>query len=1060
MITGVSDKYTGASVCPECGRTLPPGTGTRLCPNCQTRGPEGIVRLKPQEQSTGGVELAWARLGDYDLYDEVAHGGMGVVYRARQRRLGRTVAVKVLRGGSLAEPEARRRFRREAESAGRLQHPGIVAIHDVGEDQGVCWYSMDYVPGQNLAQRVQQRPLEAQEAAACARQVAEAIHYAHQHGVLHRDLKPSNIMMGLDEAPRVTDFGLARQLEDSTAAGVRLAALTNSGQTMGSPGYASPEQALRGISTIRSDVYGLGAILYHMLTGRPPFVGPTLDSVLLQLMEAEPVPPRRLNPTVPADLETVCLKCLEKQPEQRYASAGDVAEDLRRFEEGNPLQARPVGWAGRGMRWCRRQPALAGLAAALLVAALGGTAGVVSQWSRAERKAEAEAEQRILAQAGERAARLRTYTAGVYAASQALLSEDVGLAGDLLERLVPQKGEEDFRGPEWYVLKDRTRSQDLQVFSGHPWIVACVAASPDGKYLASGGRFVTGWAEQQSTLYVWEPATGRRVFTGPPGMGSVKSLQFSEDGTQLLVSAAGRSVLIPVGDWTRKAGEVAGSFACLAHAHPWLAVTEPKTGRVTIYHRETLKELARLPQSGVQVAFSKDDHWLLVMDGEGRVQLCPIREGPEVDAPRIFASGRRRNAMALSPDNRYLAVCGGPDIMVYDLQQPEGTPPRLLAGHRLDVKNLAFTPQGDQLISTGSDRTIRFWGAGDWQQTGLLRGHRDEVWCIEPDPLGRWLSTGSKDTTVRLWAARPSETLLTPPHYMLRPAVWSGDGHKLLVSVRPNHSHLCDPVLGLMGGVLPFAGETANAGGGWCRFIQRPGRLEWFDDHGSLTRTLVLEGDPARLQEVDSKAWSGDGRVFALAMPGQKVGVWNVETGQRLALMNRPAGNRILPMALSQDGRLLAISASSTSLIKLITVANGSELTLQGHHAPVTSLAFAPDDKQLASGSVDATLRLWDTSDGHAQAVLRGHVQDVNAVAYAPGGRSIASLGNFESVRFWNLETFTEVASLPHPRVGNHLAFSPDGQWLAVNLGDPAERPAPELEQLWFLRTGSAPQPD
>ncbi len=1058
MTAGVPDKATGVPACPDCGRAM--AVGQTICQDCQTRGPEGTARLETPPKPARGEETAWARLGDYDLYDEVAHGGMGVVYRARQRRLGRTVAVKVLRGGSLAEPEARRRFRREAESAGRLQHPGVVAIHDVGEDQGVCWYSMDYVPGHNLAQRVQQRPLAAKEAAACARQVAEAIHYAHQHSVLHRDLKPSNIMMGLDDAPKVTDFGLARQLEDSTAMGTRAAALTSSGQTLGSPGYASPEQALKGMSSVRSDVYGLGAVLYHMLTGRPPFVGPTLDSVLLQLLEAEPVPPRRLNPTVPADLETICLKCLEKQPEQRYASAAAVADDLRRFEAGEPLLARPVGPWGRVVRWCRRRPAMAGLIAALLVAALGGTAGVVSQWQRAERKAAAEERQRMLAQAGERAARLRTYTAGVYAASQALISEDIGLAGDLLDRLVPEKGAEDFRGPEWYVLRERTRSQDLQVFSGHPWIVACVAASPDGKYLASGGRFVTGWAEQQSTWYVWEPATGRKVFSGPPGVGSVKSLQFSADGNRLLVSASGRTRLVTTGDWTRQTGEVSGSYACFAHAHPWLAVTEPGSGTVVLYHSDTLQELARLPQSGVQVAFSKDDRWLMVLNGEGQVRLSPVREGPIIEAPRVIPTGRRRNAAALSPDNRYLAVCGGPDVVVYDLQQPDGSPPRKLTGHRLDVKNLVFTPQGDQLVTTGSDRTVRFWETNQWQQTGLLRGHRDEVWCVEPDPQGRWITTGGKDSTVRLWPARPEEVLLTPPHYMLRPAIWASHGRKFLVAVRPNLSQVCDPVLGLIGKVLPLGGDTAAAGEGWCRFIQRPGRLEWFNDQGEITRTQVLEGDPARFQEIDSKAWSADGRVFALAMPDHKAGVWDVATGRRLALLGRPAGSRTLPMALSPDGSLLAISGSSTSVIKLITVATSHEVILKGHLARVTSLAFSPDGQQLASGSVDATLRLWKTDNGSPHAVLRGHVQDVNAVAYAPGGRTLASLGNFESVRLWNLETATEVATLPHARAGNHLAFSPDGQWLAVNLGDPAERPAPELEELWLLRTGNTPQLD
>jgi len=1009
-----------------------------------------------EEAGDGSGPAAWARLGDYDLYDEIAHGGMGVVYRATQRRLGRQVAVKVLRGGALADPEARRRFRREAESAGRLQHPGVVAVHDVGEDQGVCWFSMDYVPGENLAQRVQQRAMEARAAAACVRKVAEAIQHAHENGVLHRDLKPSNILMGLDDQPKVTDFGLARHLEETT--GWRVAALTHSGQTLGSPGYAAPEQALFGKAAVAADVYGLGAVLYHTLTGRAPFVGPTLDSILLQLRETEPVPPRRLNPTVPPDLETICLKCLEKAPERRYVSAAALAEDLRRFLMGEVLLARPVGLPGKAVRWCRQRPALAGLAAAFFLAAALGTGGVIYQWRRAERKAAAEVWQRELAQKGERAARLRTYTAGVFAASQALLEEDTGRAGDLLEGLIPVPGTEDFCGPEWYLLQNRTRSQDLRVLTGHPWIVACLAASPDGRWLASGGRYVSGWGGEQSTCFVWNPATGEQVFKGKLGMGSVRSLAFTRDGQRLMVSAAGRTGFLQTGTWTEVAPSVSGNYGCLAHGQPWLATTAPNEGEVpgfqgtlVLYHADDLKEIRRYPVWGTQVAFTPDDRFLVVMGLTEDLQVCPV----EGDGPvRRYVSGRRMNAMAVSPDGHWLAACGGSDVQVWDLTAAEGTAPRLLSGHGLDVKGITFAPSGDRLITTGSDRTIRFWDTAEWKAAGVLRGHRDEVWCAQQDPQGHWLATGSKDRTVRLWPVRPLVAAPGPSHKVTQPMVWSRDGKKIMTCLRSGGSRVCDPGQGTGGAEIPITARAADADGTWCRFVEGPGRIEWFDDAGKLVRSVPLEGDPVRFKDIESMAWALESHRFALALPGQKVAVWDTTSGRRVAFLDRPAGGLSLPVTLSRDGRQLAVAGSSAAVALLYVVETGAVQKLIGHFAQITTLAFSPDGRQLASGSVDATIRLWDTATGAAQAVLRGHVQDVNAVAYAPGGHTLASVGNFEAVRFWNLETATEVATLPMNDVTSFLSFSPDGRWLAVNRGSPAGRPSPEMERLLLLPTG------
>ncbi len=382
------------SVCPECAKPLPRGLAAGMCPCC-------LLRL-----TLGGAEKKQT-LGDYEIGDELARGGMGIVYRARQRRLGREVAVKVLRGGEFAGAEAQARFRAEAAAAARLQHPGIVAIHDVGEDAGVLWFSMDLVPGENLAARVREHPLAARDAAQCVQRVAEAVQHAHEHGVLHRDLKPSNILLAPDGQPRVTDFGLARHTTDA-------AELTRTGQMLGSPGYAAPEQAFGGNADARTDVYGLGALLYHLLTGRPPFQGPTVDSILLQLRENDPLPPRQLTPNLPRDLEIIALHCLAKDPANRYATAREVAADLARFLASETIRARPASLADRGWRWCRRHPAIAALLAlvALMTAALViGSLSFARRQERLEHRTALIADARIIRAEGVSGSRTRALVA-------------------------------------------------------------------------------------------------------------------------------------------------------------------------------------------------------------------------------------------------------------------------------------------------------------------------------------------------------------------------------------------------------------------------------------------------------------------------------------------------------------------------------------------------------------------------------------------------------------------------------------------------------------------------
>ncbi len=358
--------------CPQCGAAIDPDAPEGLCPRCLLRLARDLPALDPTEQELES-SFALGHFADYELLSEIGHGGMGVVYQARQKSLDRIVALKMLLGGQFAEASARARFRSEAEITAQLQHPNIVAIHEVGEHDHLPFFTMDYVEGRSLAEVARDKPLTPAAAAGYMVTIARAIAYAHERGVLHRDLKPSNILIDGSDQPRITDFGLAKRLTGSTTS------LTLSGEALGSPNFMPPEQAAGKHKLIGpvSDVYGLGAILYFLVTSRPPFVADNLTAAVRQVQDQEPVSPRMLNPGVPKDLETICLKCLQKEPTKRYQTAGELADELDRFRRGEPILARPVGPAGRVWRWCRRRPALAGLAAAVVaLAAVSTTAAV------------------------------------------------------------------------------------------------------------------------------------------------------------------------------------------------------------------------------------------------------------------------------------------------------------------------------------------------------------------------------------------------------------------------------------------------------------------------------------------------------------------------------------------------------------------------------------------------------------------------------------------------------------------------------------------------------------
>jgi serine/threonine protein kinase/Flp pilus assembly protein TadD len=388
---------------------LRPLNGTAAAGGGITPGPHASAAAAgAHERSQAVVPVCGQRFGDYELLEEIARGGMGVVFKARQHGLQRTVALKMILAGQLATPAEVQRFRLEAEAAAKLDHPNIVPIHDVGAQAGFHFYSMKFIEGSNLASWRLPRPLDRGDQVRVARlllAVAQAVQHAHERGVLHRDLKPANILVDADGQPHVTDFGLAKHVEapsplplspaadeqNTSPASERLgrraaAALpTPSGASIGTPSYMAPEQALGPSNvTTAADIYSLGCIFYELLTGRPPFRAETPLATLLDALERSPRRPAELSPGLDRDLEIICLKCLEKDPHQRYGSARELAEDLNQFVNGDPIRARPVGRFERLQRWCRRQPFQAATLAALLLVVLTAFALVTWQWRRAE----------------------------------------------------------------------------------------------------------------------------------------------------------------------------------------------------------------------------------------------------------------------------------------------------------------------------------------------------------------------------------------------------------------------------------------------------------------------------------------------------------------------------------------------------------------------------------------------------------------------------------------------------------------------------------------------------
>jgi WD40 repeat protein/tRNA A-37 threonylcarbamoyl transferase component Bud32 len=933
--------------------------------------------------------------GPYRILSELARGGMGVVYQAAQPALKREVALKMILTGRLANRADVERFRREAEAAASLDHPRIVPIYEVGEHAGQNYYTMKLVGGGDLGQHADRFRDDPRSAATLMAEVARAVHYAHQRGILHRDLKPSNILLDAQGQPYVADFGLARRLDQTSE-------LTGTGAVLGTPSYMAPEQASgdsRAITTA-ADIYGAGAVLYCLITGRPPQQAPTIPALINGRGRAETPRPSAINPRIDRDLETICLKCLDSEPTARYASCEALAQDLDRWLRREPIEARRIGPRERFWRWCLRNPKLALLAGTtsmlILTLAVGGTATSI----RLDRLAAAERSARERAQQSDDENRWRLVRLYVANGTRLLDQGDPGAAliwfAEALRRDRPEPQIQQMhlaRMAATHRLCPRP-----QAIWPHPAAVMAFSVSPDGQRavtldahgavrlvgvdgndldsgitlllntaatdveLSPDGSTVAA-ASTYGTVRLWD-RDGRPLDAGPPRHGgSVLDLAFSRDGRSILTGCEDGKARI----WDVATGRLLAPP--LEHGGPvrW-AVFSPEGARIATAGVDGSIRL--WTSSGKPMASGSMRH-------EGPIRALEF--SPVPGAPGLLLSASQDGTARLwRPDTCELHV-----------------PP---LKHQLWVFHAAFSPDGQRVVTASHDGTAVIWDVATGRRVnGRIIRHDQAVRSAAFSHDGLRVATAGFDGIARVWDARTGAPLSPPLHH---PAQLLG------VQFDPSGSRLFTS--------------------GWDQTL----RL-WDLKVPGLSSISVA--DRAAVNQI---AMDPAGKRFATAGGDGRVRIRDLASGQERAPQIRHSG-LVHRIEFSPDGQWIA-SASQDGTGRVWNAATGTPRTPPlRHNRAVRQITFTPDGERVATASLDGTAQVWDAATGRKIGPALKHRSAVAFATFSPDGKLLATGAEDGNAWIWDLATGRELfPPMRHDGSVAMVAFAPAGDRLLVACCD------------------------